>query len=44
MVAALKLEATAHLTSNFAYLLLLGVLILMYPANFIMGSSWLRCC
>ena len=37
---ALKLEATAHLASNFAYLLLLGVLILMYPANFIMGSSW----
>jgi cellulose synthase/poly-beta-1,6-N-acetylglucosamine synthase-like glycosyltransferase len=39
---ALKCEATAHLTSNFAYLLLLGVLILMYPANFIMGSSWLK--
>ncbi len=39
---ALKFEATAHLTSNFAYLLLLGVLILMYPANFIMGSSWLK--
>ncbi len=27
-----KLEATAHLTSNFAYLLTLGVLVLMYPA------------
>lgn len=39
---SLKVEATAHLTSNFAYLLLLGVLILMYPANFIMGSSWLK--
>ena len=39
---ALKFEATAHLTSNFAYLLLLGVLILMYPANFVMGSSWLK--
>ncbi|MBX7207444.1 MAG: glycosyltransferase family 2 protein [Verrucomicrobiaceae bacterium] len=39
---ALKFEATAHLTSNFAYLLLLGVVILMYPANFVMGSSWLK--
>lgn len=37
-----KIEATAHLTSNFAYLLLLGVLVLMYPANFIMGSSWAK--
>ena len=36
----LKLEATAHLTSNFAYLLTLCTLVLMYPANFVMGSSW----
>ena len=37
---ALKLEATAHLTSNFAYLLTLCTLVLMYPANFILESSW----
>lgn len=37
---AIKLEATAHLTSNFAYLLTLCTLVLMYPANFVMGSSW----
>jgi len=36
----LKLEATTHLTSNFAYLLTLCTLVLMYPANFVMGSSW----
>lgn len=36
----LKLEATSHLTSNFAYLLTLCTLVLMYPANFVMGSSW----
>ena len=35
-----KIEATAHLTSNFAYLLTLCVLVLMYPATFSMGSSW----
>lgn len=37
---ALKLESTAHLTSNFAYLLMIAVLVLMYPANFFIGSSW----
>lgn len=37
---AIKMEATAHLTSNFAYLLTLCTLVLMYPANFVMGSSW----
>ena len=37
-----KLEATAHLTSNFAYLLTLGVLVLMYPANFVMGNPWAK--
>lgn len=35
-----KLEATAHLTSNFAYLLTLCVLVLMYPATFTLGGSW----
>ncbi len=35
-----KIEATAHLTSNFAYLLTLCVLVLMYPATFSLGSSW----
>lgn len=35
-----KVEATAHLTSNFAYLLLIGVLIIQYPANFMMATSW----
>jgi cellulose synthase/poly-beta-1,6-N-acetylglucosamine synthase-like glycosyltransferase len=35
-----KLEATIHLTSNFAYLLTIGVLVLMYPANFLFESSW----
>ncbi len=35
-----KLEATAHLTSNFAYLLTLCVLVLMYPATFALGGSW----
>lgn len=37
-----KLEATAHLTSNFAYLLTLGVLVLMYPANFVIGNPWAK--
>jgi len=36
----LKIEATSHLTSNFAYLLTICTLVLMYPANFVMGSSW----
>lgn len=39
---SLKFEATAHLTSNFAYLLLIGVLILMYPASFVLERSWAR--
>ncbi|MBL9115693.1 MAG: glycosyltransferase family 2 protein [Verrucomicrobiaceae bacterium] len=37
-----KLEATAHLTSNFAYLLTLCTLVLMYPANFLMEASWMK--
>jgi cellulose synthase/poly-beta-1,6-N-acetylglucosamine synthase-like glycosyltransferase len=36
----LKLEATVHLTSNFAYLLLIGVLVIQYPANFMIATSW----
>ncbi len=36
----LKLEATAHLGANFAYLLTLCTLVLMYPANFLMANSW----
>lgn len=36
----LKIEATSHLTSNFAYLLTICTLVLMYPANFVIGSSW----
>ena len=39
---ALKLEATAHLGSNFAYLLTLCTLVLMYPANFMFGNSWIK--
>ena len=39
---SIKLEATAHLTANFAYLLTLCTLVLMYPANFVMGSSWYK--
>ena len=35
-----KIEGTAHLTSNFAYLLTLCVLVLMYPATFTLGGSW----
>lgn len=38
----LKLEATAHLTSNFAYLLTLCTVILMYPANFVLETSWAK--
>lgn len=37
---SVKLEATAHLAANFAYLLMFGVVILMYPANFIFQNSW----
>jgi len=36
----IKLEATAHLTANFAYLLMFGVLMLVYPANFMFENSW----
>jgi cellulose synthase/poly-beta-1,6-N-acetylglucosamine synthase-like glycosyltransferase len=36
----IKLEATAHLGANFAYLLMFGVLVLMYPANFMFQNSW----
>ena len=39
---AVKLEATAHLGSNFAYLLTLCTLVLMYPANFMFESSWVK--
>ncbi|MDB6116952.1 MAG: glycosyl transferase family 2 [Verrucomicrobiaceae bacterium] len=39
---ALKIEATAHLGSNFAYLLTLCTLVLMYPANFMFESSWMK--
>jgi hypothetical protein len=38
----IKLEATAHLGSNFAYLLTLCTLVLMYPANFMFESSWVK--
>jgi len=36
----IKLEATAHLGANFTYLLMFGVLVLMYPANFMFQNSW----
>lgn len=36
----IKLEATAHLCANFAYLLMFGVLVLVYPANFMFENSW----
>lgn len=39
---AIKLEATAHLCSNFAYLLTLCTLVLMYPASTMFGNSWLK--
>ena len=39
---ALKLEATAHLGSNFAYLLTLGTLILMAPSQSLFGNSWTK--
>ncbi len=38
----IKLEATAHLCSNFAYLLTLCTLVLLYPANFMFESSWIK--
>ncbi|MFZ4765050.1 MAG: glycosyltransferase [Roseimicrobium sp.] len=34
-----KIEATAHLGVNFAYLFMLAALVLVYPANFIFESS-----
>ncbi|TLD70023.1 glycosyltransferase [Phragmitibacter flavus] len=34
-----KLEATAHLTVNFTYLLMLCVLIMVYPSNFVFESG-----
>ena len=36
----IKIEATAHLGANFAYLLMFGVLVLVYPANFMFENSW----
>jgi cellulose synthase/poly-beta-1,6-N-acetylglucosamine synthase-like glycosyltransferase len=36
----IKLEATAHLGANFTYLLMFGVLVLMYPANFMFENTW----
>ena len=39
---SIKIEATAHLCSNFAYLLTLCTLVLMYPANFMFGNSWVK--
>ena len=38
--ARVKLESTAHLGANFAYLLMFGVLVLMYPASFMFHNSW----
>ena len=37
---SVKLEATAHLAANFTYLLMFGVVVLMYPANFVFQNSW----
>ena len=39
---AVKLEATLHLGSNFAYLLTLCTLVLMYPATFMFESTWVK--
>jgi cellulose synthase/poly-beta-1,6-N-acetylglucosamine synthase-like glycosyltransferase len=39
---ALKLEATAHLGANFAYLLTICTLGLMYPSTFVMETSWAK--
>lgn len=37
----IKLEATAHLTANFTYLLMFGVLVMVYPANFVFpNNAW----
>jgi hypothetical protein len=38
----IKLEATAHLTSNFAYLLLACLCVLLYPTSGGPQSGWLR--
>lgn len=37
-----KLEATVHLTANFTYLLMLGVLVMVYPANFVFENSTMK--
>lgn len=34
-----KIEATVHLTANFTYLLMLCVLVMVYPANFVFENS-----
>jgi len=38
----IKLEATAHLMSNFAYLLLAILCVLLHPSSGVPGSGWLR--
>ena len=38
----LKLEATAHLGANFAYLLTICTLGLLYPSTFVMETSWAK--
>lgn len=35
-----KVEATAHLTANFANLLTIGTLFLLYPVDFLPQNSW----
>ncbi|MFL6583222.1 MAG: cellulose synthase family protein [Chthoniobacterales bacterium] len=39
---ALKIEATAHLTSNFAYLLLASLCVLLHPSSGGPAQGWLR--
>src|SRR6266852_2952574 len=38
----IKIEATAHLTSNFAYLLLAILCVLLHPSSGAPGGGWLR--
>jgi hypothetical protein len=38
----IKIEATAHLGTHFAYLLMFGVLVLVYPANFVFQGSLMK--
>jgi cellulose synthase/poly-beta-1,6-N-acetylglucosamine synthase-like glycosyltransferase len=38
----IKIEATAHLTSNFAFLLLVCLCVLLQPSSAGPGSTWLR--